>query len=494
MPLGTFKASILGASASTGDTYWAGLYYTQRSSSDFANNTFGAVDSEGDIVFGVSDNSNNPTFATISGGSTPSVLADSGGYYSFSNLNNNGSMVVRDDGKVAVGWANSGTFYYSLHTSKSDWGLLSGFTPYTSAGPYANYSTTNLYTKTLISKGNEDYAAWISYIAAFGYYYPISAELRSSGTTGNTTERWEGSRTGNDEAVTGLTISHGDNIWLSCLEQTGSSINKIQFIGWDKDTSGPGSSGTSNETLDASGYGWNSARYNGNSGYDNAGYLVAGHQWPNTAYGPTVARATSADAPETLDWVRKFQVGTPAYTYSDGMRDISDPVLDSAGNIYIAYWQKLLSPTKYCYVIASWENDGTFRWARTLGMYGSSSYAYTSQQPCTLAITPNDSLLFFGTGGITTSSTDHPAALIARLPTDGSLTSASAIQPRGDTTAEIYWMNDLTGNWAPTEAAGNLVAGTDTGEYMNGGTGTTVNQGTSTSTNTRTFAQAEVTG
>ena len=51
MPLGSFKAALLGAAAGGGDTYWAGLYYTQRSSSDFAKATFGAVDSEGDIVF-----------------------------------------------------------------------------------------------------------------------------------------------------------------------------------------------------------------------------------------------------------------------------------------------------------------------------------------------------------------------------------------------------------------------------------------------------------
>tara|TARA_R100000808_G_scaffold22090_1_gene47930 strand:- start:6476 stop:7963 length:1488 start_codon:yes stop_codon:yes gene_type:complete len=495
MALGSFKASLLGASASTGETYWAGLYYTQRSGSDFANKTFGAVDSEGDIVFGVSDNSNNPTFATISGGSSPSILADSGGYYTgMTQVDTNGSMVVRDDGKIAAAWAYNGTYRYTLHTSKSDWSIASGFTPYTTAGPYGNYSGGNLYTKTLVSKSNEDFGAWISYLAFNGTYYVLAAQLRDSGTSGNTTEKWDSSLTGNHEVVTGLTISSGDNVWVSCLEETGSSINKIQYLGWDKDTTSPGDAGTDKETLEASGYGFKQARYNAASGYDNAGYTAAGISWPNTAYGITVARSTSADAPETLDWVRKIQFGSPAYTYSDGIRDISDPVLDSAGNIYVAYWQRLLNPQKYCYVIVSWENDGTFRWARTLAMYGSSSYAYTSQQPCTLAITPNDSLLFFGTGGITTSSTDHPAALIARLPTDGSLTSSSAIQPRGDGTAEIYWMNDLTGDWAPSEAAGNLVAGTDTGEYMNSGTGTTSNMGTTTSTNTRTFAQAEVTG
>ncbi len=501
MPLGNFKAALLGAAAGGGETYWAGLYYLNRDSTDYGHATFGNVDSEGDIVFGVSDHGNNPTFASISGGSTPSILADSGAALtSMTQLKCNGSMVARDDGKIAVGWADNGTYRYTLHTSKSDWSSVSGFTPYTTAGPYGNYSGRNLYTKTLVSKSNEDFGAWISYLAFNGTYYVLAAQFRDSGTSGDTTERWDSSLTGNHEMVTGLTISSGDNVWVSAIEETGSSINKIQYIGWDKDTTSPGDAGTDKETLEASSYGFQQARYNAASGYDNAGYTAAGIGFPNTAYGITVARSTSADAPETLDWVRKIQIGSPAYTYSDGIRDISDPVLDSEGNIYVAYWQKLLNPPdgsglpKYCYVIVSWENDGTYRWARTLAMYGSSSYAYTSQQPCTLAITPNDSLLFFGTGGITTSSTDHPAALIARLPTDGSLTSSSAIQPRGDGTAEIYWMNDLTGNWAPSEAAGNLVAGADTGEYMNSGTGTASNMGTTTAANTRTFAQAEVTG
>jgi hypothetical protein len=493
MPLGTFKASILGASASTDDTYWAGLFYTDRSGNYITADAFGALDSEGNIAIGARDNSNNPTFTTISGGSTPSVLADSGGYYSsYSNLGQNGYMVVRDDGKVAVGWVTSGTYYYTLHTSTSDWGIVSGFTPYTTTGSYTSSTLTEL--KGLASKGNEDFCGWYGRNASY-LYRPNAGKLRSTGTSGNLTYKWEGSRTGNDETVCSISVSGGDEVWLAGLENTGSSINKIQFLGWDKDTANPSSGGTTQETLDASGYGFRSVAYNAASGYDSAGYLVAGISWPNTASGPTIARSTSADAPETLDWVRKLQIGTPAYTYSDGMRFISQPVLDSEGNIYVAWWNQLKSPSKYCYIIASWENDGTFRWARTLAMYGTSGYAYTyPSSPCTLAVTPNDSLVFIGTGGVTTSSTDHPATLVARLPSDGSLTSASAIQPRGDATAEIYWMNDLTGNWAPIEAAGNLVAGTDTGEEMNGSTGTTSNLTTTTAANTRTFSQAEVTG
>lgn len=497
MALGSFKASLLGAAGAAGsDTYWAGLFYVDRSSSNKTQNAFGTIDSEGNIAFGAADTSNDPTFVTISGGDTPSVLADSGGYYPlYDSVQPNATMVVRDDGKVAVSWVASGEMRYSLHTSTSDWSIASGFTPYITSSSYtASGGSINNRLKCLTSKGNEDFCGWYG-THTFGYIEPNAGKFRSTGTSGNITEKWEGSRVGNDEYITSVTVSSGDNVWLAGLELTGSSINKIQFLGWDKDTSNPSSGGTTRKTLDASGYGWNSARYNAQSGYDNAGYLAAGHSWPNTAYGPTVARATSADDPETLDWVRKIQIGSPAYTYSDGMRTISDPVLDSAGNIYLAWWNRLLNPSKYCYIIASWENDGTFRWARTLAMYGTSGYAYSyPPSPCDLMVTSNDSLVFIGTGGITTSGTDHAATLIARLPSDGSLTSSSAIQPRGDSTAEIYWMNDLTGNWAPVEAAGNLVAGTDTGELMNGGTGTTTNMTTTVTSNTRTFAQAEVTG
>ncbi len=497
MPLGSFKASILGASAATGETYWAGLWYQERSSGDYITlKPSHDLDASGNIVVVACDNSNNPTGFTIDGGSTPSVIADSGGYFaSFPNWNGNGTVKVRADGKLALGWVAyaGGHMYYSLHTSSSDWSIASGFTPYYTTNSYTG-SAALFYSRAMDSWDNEDFVGCHGY-NNFGYYEPDIFKARSSGTSGNVTLKWEGNRAGNDESYYDISLnSNSDMLWTTYHEANGSAIHPIQFLGFDKDTSSPGDAGTTKKTLEASGYGFHNSRYTARSGYDTAGYLVSAFQWPNSAYGITVAKATSADDPETLAWVRKIQFGTPAYTYSDSPRHCAQPVLDSAGNVYVAYRVKLLSPTKQCYIIASWENDGTFRWARTLMSEGSSNYQYTGEQPVVLTITDNDSLVFTGITGITTSGTDHPAVLIARLPTDGSLTSSSPIQPRGDSTANIYWMNDLTGNWAPIEAAGNLVAGSDTGEFFNAAIGSTTNLGTSTTSNTRSFVQAEVTG
>ncbi len=499
MPLGSFKASILGASAATGETYWAGLWYQERASGDYITlKPSHDLDASGNIVCVACDNSNNPTGFTIDGGDTPSVTADSGGYFdSFPNWNGNGTVKVRADGKLALGWASyaGGYVYYSLHTSSSDWSVASGFTPYYVNNPTYTGSASMYYSRAMDSWNNEDFLGAHNLHNSLQITKPHVYKARSSGTSGNVTLEWEGNRAGNDEKYYDISLnSNSDMLWTTWHEETGSSILPIQFLGFDKDTSDPGDAGTTKKTLGASGYGFHNSRYTARSGYDTAGYLVSAISWPNTAYGITVAKATSADDPESLAWVRKIQFGSPAYTYSDSPRNCAQPVLDSAGNVYVAYRVKLLSPNKQCYIIASWENDGTFRWARTLMSEGSSNYQYTSEQQVVLSITDNDSLVFTGITGITTSGTDHPAVLIARLPTDGSLTSSSPIQPRGDSTANIYWMNDLTGNWAPTEAAGNLVAGSDTGEYFSATTGTTTNLGTSTTSNTRSFVQAEVTG
>ena len=425
------------------------------------------------------------------------MIADSGGYFSsFSNWNGNGTVKVRADGKIALGWAaySGGHMYYSLHTSSSDWSIASGFTPYSITNSQTG-SASLFYSRAMDSWDNEDFVGANDHNNFYGWKRPQLFKARSSGTSGNVTLKWDGTRTGNDEYYYDISLnSNSDMLWTTYHEENGSNIHPIQFLGFDKDTSDPGDAGTTKKTLTASGYGFHNSRYTARSGYDTAGYLVSAISWPNTAYGITVAKATSADDPETLAWVRKIQFGSTAYTYSDSPRNCAQPVLVSAGNVYVAYRVKLLSPNKQCYIIASWENDGTFRWARTLMSEGSSNYQYTGDQQVVLTITDNDSLVFTGITGITTSSTDHPAVLIARLPTDGSLTSSSPIQPRGDSTANIYWMNDLTGDWAPTEAAGDLVAGSDTGEYFSASTGSTTNLGTSTASNTRSFVQAEVTG
>ena len=498
MSIGSFKAALLGAAGSGGETFWAGFYYVYQSSQEGSRYTSGDIDSEGNIVVLVNNWYNNgPTGVTIDGGPTPAVLADTGGYYSgLNNMFQNATVRVRDDGKIAAAFASYGKCYYHLHTSVTDWSFVSGFDPYYYSGAIGTDNPPSASKgRCMDSHSNADYTGWTSYYAGGAQFRPEAAKQRDSGTSGNVPYRWSGSRTGNDEAAYTISFnSASSKLWLCCSEETGSSVFPIQFLGFDSTTASPGSGGTTRAALTASGVGYRDMHYNARSGYDTAGYLAATISQPNTKYGLMVAKATSADSPASLAWSRRVQIGSPAYTYSDAPGPCSDPVVDSAGNIYVAYFTKLLNPNQNCYVIHSWQNDGTYRWGRTLRMEGTSGYQWAGPSAADLMVTADDNLVFVGVGGMTSSSNNHPAVLVARLPSDGSLTSSTPVQPRGDTTCEIYWENDLTGNWAPSESAGLLTSTTDTNEAMNSGTATTTNVVETVGTNTRNFGQAEVTG
>ena len=500
MPIGNFKAALLAAAgAGGGDTFWAGYYYVYQGSVEGSRYTAGDIDSDGNIVVLANNWYNNgPTGVTIDGGDTPAVTADTGGYYSgLTNMYQNATVKVRADGKIAAAYSSYGKLYYHLHTSVSDWSMVAGFTPYYyTGGVGTDNPASHAYGNCLTTGSNEDYTGYSSYYSGGAQYQIEAAEQRSTGTSGAVTARWDGSRTGNDEQFYTISLNTSSGkIWLCCKEQNGSSVFPMQFLGFDKDTASPGSGGTTNAALSASGIGYKDMHYNADSGYDTGGYLAASIAQPNTSYGLMVAKATSADAPASLAWSRKIQFGSPAYTYQEDIRECSNPVVDSAGNIYAAYFNKIKSPDLMCYIVCSWENDGTFRWARTLSMEGSSGYEWTGPSAVDLMVTANDNLVFVGVGGMTSSGNNHPAVLIARLPSDGSLTSASAIQPRGDTTCNIFWSDNLTGTRAPVEAAGGLVSATATGDYIESSTSSaTTNVSATVAANTRNFGQAEVTG
>jgi hypothetical protein len=410
----------------------------------------------------------------------------------------NATVKVRADGKIAAAYSGYSKLYYHLHTSVSDWSMVSGFDPYTYTNDlgWTDNPTSSGYGNCLTTGSNEDYTSWSSKYNFSQSYQIEAAEQRSSGTSGAVTQRWDGSRTGNEEDVYTISLNTSSGkIWLCCKEENGSQIFPMQLFGFDKDTASPGSGGTTNAALSASGIGYKDMHYNADSGYDSGGYLAATISWPNTLSGLMVAKATSADAPASLAWSRKIQFGTPAYTYQEDLRGCSTPVVDSAGNIYVAYWNKIKSPDLMCYIICSWENDGTFRWARTLSMEGSSGYEWGGPGAANLMVTANDNLVFVGEGGMTTSASNHGAVLIARLPSDGSLTSASAIQPRGDATCNIFWSDNLTGSRAAIETAGGLGSATATADYIEASSvDATTNLATTVVSNTRVFGQAEVTG
>ena len=72
MSIGSFKAALLGAAGSGGETFWAGFYYVYQSSQEGSRYTSGDIDSEGNIVVLVNNWYNNgPTGVTIAGGPTP---------------------------------------------------------------------------------------------------------------------------------------------------------------------------------------------------------------------------------------------------------------------------------------------------------------------------------------------------------------------------------------------------------------------------------------
>jgi len=164
----------------------------------------------------------------------------------------------------------------------------------------------------------------------------------------------------------------------------------------------------------------------------------------------------------TLQWQRKYSTGSDTFIGYDC-------AIDSSNNIYMVGYTAAGTPSNDNLAIVKVNNSGTLQWARCLGSNGSEATRHS------IVIDSNDNIVVCGvTDGAGAGSNE---ALIARLPSDGSLTGTYGVWTyealSGTLTTPSFTdsgtgLNDgsFTHSIATTSYSNTTLSYTETVEYM----------------------------
>ena len=183
-------------------------------------------------------------------------------------------------------------------------------------------------------------------------------------------------------------------------------------------------------------------------------YLTCYDYTGNTMHLLKVAKSDGA-----ISWQRKVAVTSMS---SGGNQYVTPPVLDSSGNIYVAwsgYDNQTIVDTAYRINWMSWDSSGNVRTldGTTMKSFfcspGHGSPAYVSD----MKISSDDNFIY------PCGQTNSPAdPFIAKFPTDGTGTDNSS-SLSGNTDGTYYYRNDV----AHTEAAGDMSYDSEYGNITN---------------------------
>lgn len=484
MPFGVFKAALLGSGAGGAASY-IGLLTQTATNRTFRHHDHD-VDSSGNVYALGTDNSKQPYVIKLDyDASGLSVGASSGAWSGSGNTMTapRGTVVVRDDNKIAVGWnqGNKTFYYYRLGTNLAfDSGNLNDHS--VEFGNFGGHGYAGK-GKCLATKSNVEYGCWVDYFGAYGWIGSNSVIWDDSNTY---VDAWVQNASNPGEIANMVMVDDDSTQYYVCCTDAGQSKATVVALNVD------GTGGAENFPITGSSHQYWSATYNvdpPNSG--SAGYFAATMRAPNSSLGIVIGKATSADTPNSFAWSRKY-VSTGSYV--DIGAGISNIVTDSSGNVYVAWKQRILSGTPgYPTIVASWQSDGTHRWSRILYSLGSSSYETTTTSDTPgLSITPDDNLIVTTEAGFTqTGGTNREGYLVACVLNDGSLesTSAHAITGSGITTCNAYW-SAVPSGWNFAESAGGLTTGSESDTWVSTSSTPASLNGTLTTTYTGAYAQS----
>ena len=450
MPLGAFKATLLGAAGSGGESGWVVQPYSDTTGSSptywmydmaiasddsiwcttltsFSNNgAIWHINADGTLA---ADNDQKVIDPTQSGSTDTRGIAVAA----------NGDVITVGGGPINDGVARTGllTTANTPGTLVQDWDN-SLFNPVGANG--------YVYQTPFRTKGTSGYGCWYYYDGSSKYIsemWRISLSDGSEQSLGNSTDSWK------------IEGSYADTLYpVSAFACDDSSGDEWMYIQWRSSANlyvGIQGCKVGTTTTFRQGYlsASSTASQTSNGGVCEADannlYMTWGDHGQGRLYMVKVAKSDMS-----IQWQREISIGSR----TGGPDYIAPPVTDSSGNVYAVFnsrdTQQFSSANNGSVHWAKWDSSGNIQTLdgttlKTLTTPTASNSAY----PMRAEISSDDNWLYI-CGAF--SSGNRP--FVAKLPTDGTGTNNSTALTGNFPGDDLYYKN----NWTHTESAGTSVA------------------------------------
>tara|TARA_Y100000588_G_C14201056_1_gene902508 strand:+ start:20 stop:1486 length:1467 start_codon:yes stop_codon:yes gene_type:complete len=449
MPLGAFKVALLGSGAGS-ESGWVVEPTTSTHGDGWIYGV--ALDSDNNVWFTqlASSVSELPVGQVLADGTAGAAnnwkrMDPKGGNYG----SGRGIAIDSTNGKIYLagdGLNDAGSQYETLlvgmtdGTLVQDWDVMRAY----SSGHTFFYQTPAVVGDNHLGTGRSVFSSAYIYDSSQSHYFAVTGQNAASdgaqenltGGSGGSVIRFYGSYGQTIYPVSTIRATTSSNPWVYTAFWT-SNQGRIGFYGCQVNTT----------TYNRRSYTFNSGTTGTIGGIAECDatylYLTCFDYTDKTMHLLKVAKSDGA-----ISWQRKVEVtGVSA----SGNNYVTPPVLDSSGNIYVAwtgYDTQSIVDTAYRVHWMSWDSSGNVRTldGTTMKSFfcspGHGSPSYVSD----MKISSDDNFIY--PCGSTNSPYDP---FIAKFPTDGTGTDNSSALS-GDTDGTYYYRNDI----AHTESAGTM--------------------------------------
>ena len=460
MPFGTFKVALLGSGAGS-ESGWV---------VEPTNSTHGdgwiydvALDSDNNVWFTQLATSNNelPIGQVMADGTAGTAnnwktMDPKGGNYA----SGRGVAIDSTTGKIYLagdGINDAGSQYETLlvgmtdGTLVQDWDIMRAY----SSGHTFFYQTPIVVGDNYLGTGRSLFSTCYIHDWSQSHYFAVTGQNAASdgaienmtGGSSGSTIRFYGSYSQSMYPTSTIRATTSGNPWVYAAYRS-STQGRTGFYGCQVNTT----------TYNRRAYTFNSGTTGAVGGIAECDatylYLTCYDYTGNTMHLLKVAKSDGA-----ISWQRRVAVTNMS---SGGNQYVTPPVLDSSGNIYVAfsgYDTQTVIDTAYRINWLSWDSSGNVRTldGTTMKSFfcspGHGSAAYVSA----MDISSDDNFIY------PCGQTNSPAdPFIAKFPTDGTGTDNSSALS-GNTDGTYYYRNDI----AHTESAGDMSYDSQYGNITN---------------------------